>query len=154
MEFLYFLHTLLLILKEVIYCMKKFLAVGIMLFALSLLTAGTAAAAPFKAAGKNPNIVAAYVSDETTTHKHTLPTDPLMYEMPGDDLVMVRGKSGNIQQWYEGEEFNLHSVWNISKDGTCPPNWVLIEEPYPVWGNHLVEGEDYCVHNNYYGGPK
>lgn len=83
----------------------------------------------------------------------------------GRDLVMRRGNSGDFQQWFEGNDPNgnfvaIHSVWNLLKKGdSCPNDWIKIVNANPAgpdygWGDYLVEGADYCVHNNYYQGTK
>lgn len=98
-------------------------------------------------ADNNPQVVAFYDSP----HDNTLPTDPVTYHAIGSDLVMLRGDTGEIQQWFtfaDNPNHGLHSVWNISKDGTCPAGWVLIARAAPLWGDYLTLGADYCVHNN------
>jgi hypothetical protein len=113
---------------------------------LTLSTAAYASPTNDNKADNNPQVVAFY-----TDHDNTLPTDPITYHAIGTDLVMMRGDTGEIQQWYtfaDNPNHGLHSVWNISKDGTCSPGWVLISQAYPLWGDYLTPGADYCVHNN------
>jgi len=121
---------------------------------MSLLTvvafvAGPTLAAPFKA-DNNPLIVANY-----PTGDHGIVGEPVLHN--GADVVMRAGNSGNFQQWFYGtaaEEGVVtegdHSVWLISKDGTCPSNFVLVPSANPDWGDYLVAGADYCVHTNDY----
>lgn len=114
--------------------------------AILFLTATTGAfAAPNNPnkAENNPNVVANY-----PLGLHAIPTDPITY-LIGTNLVEKRGNSGQIQAWYTGEDgHGVHSVWNISKNGTCPEGWVLIENAYPSWGDYLKPGSDYCVKTN------
>jgi hypothetical protein len=112
---------------------------------LFVATAATAFAAPTNKpkSENNPQVVAYYESGI-----HAIASDPVTY-YEGKDLVMLRGSTGQIQQWYTGaDNHGIHSVWNISKDGTCTEGWVLIEDAYPTWGDYLTPGADYCVHNN------
>lgn len=103
--------------------------------------APVALAAPSKS--NNPQIVSNYPDG-----LHAIPTDPVTWR-EGADVVMMRGNSGQIQQWYtDPTGFVIHSVWNISKDGTCADGWVRIPNAYPGWGTHLTPGATYCVHNN------
>lgn len=77
----------------------------------------------------------------------------------GRDLVMQRDSTGQFHQWFEGENPDgvyvaIHSVWNLSKDGTCPVDWITIPNAYPGWGDYMTPGATYCVHNNYYQGTR
>jgi hypothetical protein len=114
--------------------------------AIALLASGqTALAAPNNAqkAANNPNVVAYY-----PLGLHAIPTDPIQYVI-GTNMVTQRGNSGQIQAWYTKEDgHGFHSVWNNSKDGTCPDNSVLIVDAYPSWGDYLTPGQDYCVKVN------
>lgn len=124
--------------------MKKIYA-GIFGLALVLALPVVALAAPDNTnkADNNPQVVAYY-----PTGIHAIPTDPITY-VTGTDLVTMRGNSGQIEAWYTGSDnHGIHSVWNISKDGTCPMNWVLIKQAYPSWGTYLTPGADYCANNN------
>ena len=125
--------------------MKKLLAT-ITASAMLVATSGVAFAAPFNAADKNPNIVAYYPDG---------PHGIVGFDgnFIGQDLVMKRGNSGNFQQWFygtnpEGETLGIHSVWNVSKDGTCQDSWILVKNAFPDWGNYFQQNTDYCVHNN------
>jgi len=133
---------------------KKLLSIAIA--AVFALSAASVSAAPWNAAenGNDPSgkFVAYY-----PTGPHSIAGMDGQFE--GADLVMMRGNSGQIQQWFEGtingEYAAIHSVWNLAgKDGTCPEGWVKIENAYPQWGYYLVPGATYCVHNNYYQGTK
>jgi hypothetical protein len=102
-------------------------------------------AAPFNAEN-NPQIVANYDSGD-----HGIVGEPYLHT--GADVVMTTGKNGGIQQWFygigeDGKKEGDHSVWKVSKDGSCDSGWVLVEDPYPEWGDYLVPGADYCVHTN------
>lgn len=123
------------------------------LAAISLFLVGpsVAEAAPFKAADKNPNVVAHYESGS-----HGIPGNPNYHE--GEDLVMQVGKSGVFQQWFYGkgvdyeDDHGHHSVWKQSKDG-CPPNWFEMKvtdmDGGNFWGDYLdLEPGDYCIHTN------
>lgn len=124
--------------------MKK-LALGIMTALIVLSVASTVQAAPNNEnkADHNPNTVAYYEQG-----LHAIPTDPITY-VTGTNIVTERGKSGQIQAWYTGEDkHGYHSVWNVSKDGKCPSKWVLIEDAYPEWGDYLTPDTDYCVKVN------
>jgi hypothetical protein len=108
-----------------------------------------AMAAPFKAADKNPNVVAYYESGA-----HGIPDEPGIYH-EGKDLVMRAGKSGNFQQWFYGfaNEYGGviegdHTVWKLQKDDQCADGWTEIEDAYPEWGDYLEPGADYCVKTN------
>lgn len=112
---------------------------------LTLSVAGIASTAPTNSGkgANNSNVVAYYPSGI-----HAIPTAPVTY-VNGTDLVTKRGDTGEIQAWYTGADgHGIHSVWNISKSGTCPSNWVLLPQAYPTWGNYLTPGADYCVMNN------
>lgn len=82
----------------------------------------------------------------------------------GYDLVMWRGRSGKIHQWFisEDETIGFHSVWNPMNDNqNCPVengNAVIIN---PGWGDYThpeadihfpEEDTDYCVITNEFGG--
>jgi hypothetical protein len=95
----------------------------------------------------NPQVVSYYEFG-----LHAIPLDPVIW-LYGKDVVMKRGNSGTIQQWYIGEDIGYHSVWNLAKNGSCPANWFFIPNANPVgpetgWGHHLVEGAHYCVMTN------
>lgn len=116
-----------------------------------LLIASPASAAPFKA-DKNPNIVANYEDGP-----HGIPGESEYHE--GKDVVMAAGKSGNFQQWFYGysaEDGGIiegdHSVWKLSKDGSCPDNSFAMTVTGPdgdnFWGDYLEYGSTYCIHTN------
>lgn len=128
--------------------MNKLIA-GTLAGVLYLTLAASSFASPntINKADNNPQVVAFYASP----HDNSLPTDPVTYHAIGSDLVMLRGDTGEIQQWYTfADDLNhgVHSVWNIAKSGACSPGWVLIPQAYPLWGDYLTPGADYCVHNN------
>lgn len=115
-------------------------------FALALILPVTAMAAPFKAEN-NPQIVANY-----PTGDHGIVGEPYLHE--GADVVMKAGKSGNFQQWFYGTSAEPnhpvegdHSVWKLSKDGTCKDGWDLVENANQSWGDYLQPG-NYCVKTN------
>ena len=115
----------------------------VVLFRLSMVGVALAAPTNPEKGSNNPNVVAYY-----PTGIHAIPTDPVTY-VTGTDLVTMRGNTGEIQAWYTGEDgHGVHSVWNVSKDGKCSSNWVLIPQAYPNWGDYLTPGADYCVLNN------
>lgn len=94
----------------------------------------------------NPNVVAYYENGP-----HAIVGEPDVHY--GKDVVMKAGNSGNFQQWFYGTsalegEHGEHSVWQISKDGTCPDKWDHVADPHPEWGDYLTPGTDYCVHTN------
>lgn len=113
-----------------------------------LLMVSPAFAAPNNAEN-NPNIVANY-----PTGDHGIPGEPATHN--GSDVVMAAGKSGNFQQWFYGtttEEGVVtegdHSVWKLSKDGTCPDNTVqMTVNSGNFWGDYLVDGGTYCIRTN------
>lgn len=116
---------------------------------LSFLIASTAAvfAAPSNATN-NPNIVANYNSGP-----HGIVGENDYHS--GQDVVMQNGNSGNLQQWFygpslEGNTEGDHSVWILSKDGTCPSGWYTLPNAYPAWGTYLQPGATYCVKTNDY----
>lgn len=114
------------------------------LFALFALVAPVSAA-PNNAqkAEHNPQVVAYY-----PTGLHAIPTDPVQY-VNGTNMVTTRGNSGQIEAWYTGEDgHGFHSVWNVSKKGTCPDKWTLIEDASLSWGDYLTPDTDYCVKVN------
>lgn len=128
----------------------KTLILSIILPLLMLSFSKTALAAPFKAADKNPQIVAFY--EEGT---HGIPGQTYTHE--GKDVVMKAGESPVVQQWFVGtsqeEGFHgEHSVWKLSKDGTCHPNWfkmiVTGPEGNNYWGDVMEPGATYCIHTN------
>lgn len=111
-------------------------------------------AAPFHAAENNPNVVA-YYDLYTDTHGIAGITGTFT----GTDLVMKNGNSGNFQQWFygkfpDGTTGGIHTIWNVSKDGTCPDKWILIKQANPSWGDYLLKNRDYCVNNNYFNVSK
>lgn len=119
---------------------------GFVLTTLMATGVNVALAAPFNS--NNPNIVANY-----SNGNHGIPGDFTRYT--GLDVVKRSGNSSNFQQWFYGwsEALNAtvgkHSVWNISKGGTCPNNaWVLVPNASENWGSYLVHGADYCVKTN------
>ncbi len=125
--------------------MMKKLCIAIVCIALSITAVSSALAAPDNGnkAANNPTVVAYY-----PTGIHAIPTDPVTY-VTGTDLVTMRGDSGQIEAWYTGTDgHGIHSVWNLSKDGTCPASMVLIVNAYPTWGSYLTPGASYCVQNN------
>lgn len=67
----------------------------------------------------------------------------------GWDLILIRGKSKQIHQWFIGDGYGIKSTWNISKNGKCRGKTVdLIENP-STWGLWWAEeGADYCVRSN------
>jgi hypothetical protein len=123
---------------------------GLLIFGVS-----SVSAAPFKAEDKNPNVLVYYEDG-----KHGIVGEDALHE--GQDLVMKAGKSGNFQQWfygiaYEGEGGAAitegdHSVWKLSKDGSCPEGWYKLEgvntSPDKFWGDYLEYGATYCIHTN------
>lgn len=137
----------------IIFHMKEVRLVRFITLLLTILIAAVffatkASAAPFKAADKNPNVVAFY-----ETGPHGIADEPGIYH-EGMDIVMKAGKSGNFQQWFYGfadENGGViegdHSVWRVAKDG-CSNGWTRIEDAYPEWGDYLKPGADYCVKTN------
>lgn len=124
--------------------LSKFVAI-LAVMATMLFGAGAAFAAPNnpQKADNNSQVVAYY-----PTGIHAIPTDPIQW-FEGNDLVMMRGNTGEIQQWFtDPSGHGIHSVWNISNNGSCANGWVLISNAYPNWGDYLTPGADYCVHNN------
>lgn len=129
--------------------MKKYLAV--LSAAMVFIAGGGLALAAPNNAENNPQIVANYPDGD-----HGIVGEP--FKHTGSDVVMKTGDNGNFQQWFYGfseQEGGIiegdHSLWKVSKDGTCPNDkWVLVEEPYPEWGDYLEPGVDYCVLTNDY----
>ncbi len=124
--------------------MKK-LVVSLLSIGALLVAVSPAMAAPNNAnkADNNPQVVAYY-----PVGLHAIPTDPIQYVI-GTNIVTKRGNSGQIEAWYTAADgHGFHSVWNISKGGTCNDNAVLIADAYPSWGDYLVPGADYCVKVN------
>ncbi|MBU2577862.1 hypothetical protein KKA69_03435 [Patescibacteria group bacterium] len=130
----------------------KILILVLALISLFLISPSVAEAVPFKAADKNPNVVAHYEEGV-----HGIPVQDSGYH-EGEDLVTRAGKSGVFQQWFYGEgqdyegDHGHHSVWKQSKDG-CPPNWfemtVTEKSGSNFWGDYLdLEPGDYCIHTN------
>ncbi len=143
----------------------KIVFVSLLLLGLVVIFPSSAAAAPFKAHDKNPQIVAYYPDGP-----HGIVGDNDYHE--GMDIVMETGlgakKSefkleGNVvQQWFYGQaaegpngEFitiGKHSVFKLSKDGTCPNGWYTLEDvnthPDRFWGDYLTTGATYCVKTN------
>ena len=113
---------------------------GVMAF-----SASSVLAAPFNAADRNSQVVAFY-----QTGDHGIVGEFYLHQ--GTDLVMRRGNSGNFQQWFYGDSaiglHGDHSIWNISKDGTCSSDRILVKDAWLYWGDYLVHGADYCVHTN------
>lgn len=103
---------------------------------------------PNKAAN-NPQVVAYY-----PTGDHGIVGEPYLHQ--GVDLVMLAGKSGNLQQWFTGTSAEPgdivegdHSIWrNIGSSTQVPNGWVLMVDPYPEWGDYLVPGANYAVKTN------
>jgi hypothetical protein len=109
----------------------------------------SAYALPNKMAEHNPQVVAYYPGPDDIhgivgeDEKHT-----------GWDLVKKNGNSGSFQQWFYGESeteglHGEHSLWKVSKDGTCPDNFHLVYNDYEnsnsFWGKHLEDDTYYCV---------
>ena len=118
---------------------------GILSLLFVSLALTTVSAAPNNAnkAANNPQVVAYY-----PIGLHAIPTNPIYY-LVGTDLVTTRGNSGQIEAWYTGGDgHGFHSVWDISKNGKCNGDKVLIANAYPSWGDYLVPGADYCVNVN------
>jgi hypothetical protein len=115
---------------------------GILSVLLVALAVSSVSAAPnnVNKAENNPQVVAYY-----PLGLHAIPTDPIQYFV-GTDLVTTSGNSGGIQAWYTGEDgHGFHSDWNVSANGKCGGDKVLIVDAYPSWGDYLVPGADYCV---------
>ncbi|RJR25970.1 hypothetical protein C4578_00250 [Candidatus Microgenomates bacterium] len=93
---------------------------------------------------KLPNTVACYESG-----RHEIPG--LGSEFYGTDVVKTIGCGGIIQYFCgttpSGEQKRIISVWQVARRDTCPNGWVKVEDPHPEWGDYLVPGVDYCVHN-------
>lgn len=130
------------------YMRNQFLA-GAICTGLFLTAVTSAFAAPYKAAENNPQVVAYY---ENGTHGIPSETGG---NHEGIDQVKQNGNSGNFQAWFYGTFpaggeglHGDHDVWKISKDGTCPPNAILVPNANPGWGDYLVPGADYCVISN------
>ncbi len=118
-------------------------AAAAVLLTLGLATSVIAAPNNAPKAANNPNVVAYYENG-----LHAIPTDPITY-LEGTNIVTRRGRSGQIQAWYTADDgHGYHSVWNISKKGTCKAGWLLIENAYPNWGDYLKPDADYCVKVN------
>lgn len=125
--------------------MIKKIIIGLIAFLLALFTTAPAFAEPTNQPKgvTNPQIVAFFTSGD-----HAIPTDPIQH-LEGTDLVMLRGDSGQIEQWYtDTSGHGFHSVWNLTKDDVCPTDWVLVKAAFPSWGDYLTPGADYCVHTN------
>ncbi len=124
------------------YIMSIFMALAMLFSAVPVF------AAPFKA-DNNPQIVANYATGD-----HGIPGEPATHT--GADVVMQAGNSGNFQQWFYGfadENSGImegdHSVWKLSKDGTCPSNtFAMTVGPNNFWGDYLVQGATYCIRTN------
>jgi hypothetical protein len=134
--------------------MKKNLILAIIVVVTFLGSAVGALAAPWVHADKY-SINDKYVSyDEGGLHG-IAGIDGLVL---GRDLVMKRGNQNQFHQWLEGLMNEIyvavHSVWNLSNDGKCPKDWVVVADAYPNWGSYMEEGATYCVHNNFYQGTK
>lgn len=129
-------------------------------FGLFLATAQTAAAAPFNACDKNPQIVSCYTGLDQNGQPHRHAIVGYQGDFYGKDLVKRNGNSGNFQQWFYGktpwgETVGIHSLWKVAKNNTCTQGWHFVNDANPVgpnvgWGTHFPEGVDYCVHNNFY----
>lgn len=96
----------------------------------------------------NPQVVAHY-----QTGTHGIPGE---YDThTGVDLVKRNGNSGNFQQWFYGEsasegKHGEHSLWKVSKDGTCAADWITVPNASANWGDYLLAGATYCVKTNDY----
>jgi hypothetical protein len=117
--------------------------------AMLVLGAGAqiASAAPNKAEN-NPKIVANYSDGD-----HGIPGE--YYLHTGSDVVMQAGGSNNFVQWFQGwsaEDGGIyegdHTVWMVSKNGTCPTGWMFIPNASASWGSYLAAGATYCVMTN------
>lgn len=91
---------------------------------------------------KNPKIVACY---ESGTHGIVGQSET----HTGADFVK-KLSSGNLFQFFCGTSPSegLHreiSLWKFARDKKCPKGWILLEDPFPEWGDYLKPGADYCV---------
>ncbi len=131
-----------------------------MVFGIGLLLTGASqvVAAPSQAVDKNPQIVSYYpdgvhgIVGESAYHT-------------GMDIVMKAGKSGVVQQWFYGNEYDNptgngeparvvghHTVFRPAENGSCPDGWYTLFDingaPDRFWGDHFETGADYCVRTN------
>lgn len=121
----------------------KYLYTTLLLLAAVIL--GGANTAKAAASPNNPQVVAYYL-----TGSHGIVGEYYLHE--GKDVVMRAGNSGNFQQWFYGTSaegvHGDHSVWKISKNGTCSDGAILVPNASASWGDYLVHGADYCVKTN------
>ncbi|HUW24770.1 MAG TPA: hypothetical protein VMW04_04055 [Patescibacteria group bacterium] len=91
---------------------------------------------------KNPKIVACY---ESGTHGIVGQSET----HTGVDYVKQLS-CGNLFQFFCGSSPSegLHreiSLWKFARDQRCPTGWILLENPYPEWGDYLKPEANYCV---------
>lgn len=144
--------------------MKKLFA---LLSVVSTLFFGAPAvlAAPFNAADNNPQVVAYYptgdhgVVGENATHTGQ---DLVMEASVGAHKDPLTNDAKVTQQWFygqanEGQNGSTitegdHSVFMLSKDGTCQNGWYVLSNvntnPNNFWGDYLTTGATYCVRTN------
>lgn len=142
----------------------------IALVTLVLTGAGYVYAAPFKAADKNPQVVAYY-----PTGDHGVVSEDATHN--GQDLVMETSLGAKkdkfqhdakvTQQWFYGQANEGpngssiaegdHSLFMLSKDGTCQKGWYFLKDVNTssdrFWGDYLTTGADYCVKTNDFRAP-
>lgn len=120
------------------------------LFALTITTAGAAPTNTPKGTN-NPQVVAFY-----QTGAHGIVGENYLHT--GVDLVKRNGNSKNFQQWFLGDSaegfHGDHSVWKISKDGTCAADWIAVPNASASWGDYLEAGATYCVKTNSFANGK
>jgi hypothetical protein len=91
---------------------------------------------------RNPKIVACY---ESGTHGIVGQSET----HTGADYVKKLGNF-NLFQFFCGTSPSegLHrevSLWKLARDKQCPSGWILLEKPFPAWGDYLKPEADYCV---------
>ena len=111
-------------------------------------------AAPHANTPPNPNHPNVIVFHKGGTH--IIPTAPAnrteanwYLVLEGKDLIMRAGQSGNFHQWFINGEVGYHSVWNVTKNGKCPPK---AEKIVGGWGDYMDSSATYCVITNEFRG--
>ena len=69
--------------------------------------------------------------------------------LEGSDLIMKAGNSDNFHQWFINGKVGYHSVWNVTKNGKCPPHGEIIKGG---WGDYMDSSAEYCVITNQFRG--
>ena len=97
----------------------KILILVLALISLFLISPSVAEAVPFKAADKNPNVVAHYEEGV-----HGIPVQDSGYH-EGEDLVTRAGKSGVFQQWFTEKDKTMRATMGIIAFGNNQRTGVL-----------------------------